>query len=79
MKFKMKINYNGFVDLVLETVASENIEQVQENAIGIEAGISILGKYMEEIAEHTIETEDPWLVEWCKNLMIIKEAEEGKK
>ena len=77
MKIKMKINYNGFVDLVMETVASENIEQVQENAIGIEAGISILGKYMEEISEHTIETEDPWLVEWCKNLMIIKEEEHG--
>lgn len=78
MTYKMKFNYNSFVEHVLETIASENIEEIQENAWNIALGFDLLGRYLKEIAEHTIETEDPWLTEWCKNLLIIKEAEEGE-
>lgn len=78
MTYKMKFNYNSFVNHVLETITSEDIEQIRENEWNIALGFDLLGRYLSEIAEHTIETEDPWLVEWCKNLLIIKEAEEGE-
>lgn len=75
---KIKLNYNSLVREIIEALASDDIEYVQNNAWHIEVGLQLLNGYLTEIAEHTIETEDPWLVEWCKNLLIIKEDDDEK-
>ena len=74
--YKMKLNYNGLIKEIVEALESEDIEYLQENAWHIEIGIQLLNGYLNELAEHTIETQDEWLVEWCKNLLIITETEE---
>lgn len=76
MTGKIKLNYNGLVTYIESTIDSEDIEEVLENALAIDTGLQLLNGYMKEIAEHTIETKDPWLVEWCRNLEIIK-VEDG--
>lgn len=57
----------------IEFLDSDESEYIQSQAWSIEIGIKLLNGYLTEIAQHTIETEDPWLIEWCKNLMIITE------
>ena len=73
---KIKLNYNGFIEEIeeiIEFLDSDESEYIQSQAWSIEIGIKLLNGYLTEIAQHTIETEDPWLIEWCKNLMIITE------
>ena len=76
---KIKLNYNGLIREIMEALAADEIEYLQENAWHIEIGIRLLNGYLTEIAQHTIETEDPFLVEWCRNLMIITEDEDPQK
>jgi hypothetical protein len=33
---------------------------------------------MEQLAQRAIETQDEFLVEWCKHICIIAETEEGE-
>ena len=77
MKMQMKLNYNGFVEHIADVLASENIETVQNEAWSIEVGIQLLDGYMEQVAKRAIETQDEFLIEWCRNLCIIVDAEEG--
>ena len=76
MKRQMKINYNGFVEHIANVLDLENIEDVQNEAWSIEVGIQLLNGYMRQIAEYAIKTQDEFLIEWCKNLMIITEGAE---
>lgn len=76
---KIKLNYNGLIMEIMEALDADEIEYLQENAWHIEIGIRLLNGYLTGIAQHTIETEDPFLVEWCRNLMIITEDEEPQK
>ncbi|MBR3587010.1 MAG: hypothetical protein IKO00_13375 [Oscillospiraceae bacterium] len=76
---KIKLNYNGLIREIMEALDADEIEYLQENAWHIEIGIRLLNGYLTEIAQHTIETEDPFLVEWCRNLMIITEDEDPQK
>ena len=76
MKMQMKLNYNGFVEHIADVLASENIETVQNEAWSIEVGIKLLNEYMEQLAKRAIETQDEFLIEWCKHLCIIVETEE---
>ena len=72
----MKLNYNGFVGHIADILDSKDIETVQNEAWSIEVGLQLLNGYLNELAEHSIETQDEWLIEWCKNLLIITETEE---
>lgn len=72
----MKLNYNGLIKEIVEALGTEEIEYLQENAWHIEIGLQLLNGYLNELAEHSIETQDEWLIEWCKNLLIITETEE---
>ena len=74
MKRQMKLNYNSFIEHIADVLASENIETVQNEAWSIEVGLQLLNGYMEQLAKRAIETQDEFLVEWCKNLMIVSEA-----
>ena len=76
MMHKMRMNYNGFVEQIADVLAAESIDAVQNEAWAVEVGIQLLNGYMLEMAERAIETQDEFLVEWCKNLMIITESEE---
>lgn len=76
---KIKLNYNGLIREIIEVLYSDESEYMQEEAWRIEIGIKLLNGYLTEIAQHTIETEDPWLIEWCKNLLIITETEDSQK
>lgn len=78
MKKQMKLNYNGFVEHIADVLASENIETVQNEAWSIEVGIQLLNGYMEQLAKRAIETQDEFLIEWCKNLCIIVEEQEAE-
>lgn len=78
MKRQMKLNYNGFIEHIEDVLAAEDIETVQNEAWSIGVGIQLLNGYMERIAKRATETEDDFLVEWCKNLCIIVEEEEGE-
>ena len=78
MKRQMKLNYNGFIEHIADVLAAEDIETVQNEAWGIEVGIQLLNGYMAQIAKRAILTQDEFLVEWCKHLCIIVEAEEGE-
>lgn len=69
---KVKLDYNGLIRQIEETIDADNIEYLESNALYVDVGLQLLEGYMREIAEHAIETQDPWLIEWCKNLMIIK-------
>lgn len=74
---RIKLNYNGFIQQVAEALDSEDIEQLRENAMNLDVGIQLLNGYLRTLAEHAIETEDEWLLEWCKDLLIVTEYEEG--
>lgn len=76
MKRQMKLNYNSFIEHIADVLASENIETVQNEAWSIEVGLQLLNGYMENLAKRAIETQDEFLVEWCKNLMIVSERQE---
>ena len=71
MKMQKKLNYNGFVEHIADVLSSENIETVQNEAWSIEVGIQLLNGYMEQLAKRAIETQDEFLIEWCKHLCII--------
>lgn len=79
MTRRMKLNYNGFVESVADVLSCESIEDVQLDAFGVEVGLQLLNSYLFELAEHAIEAEDEWLLEWCKNLMIVTETDDGGK
>ena len=79
MKRQMKLNYNGFIEHITDVLAAEDIETVQNEAWSIEIGIQLLDGYMKQIAKRAIETQDEFLVEWCKQLCIIVEVEEAEK
>ena len=76
MMHKMRMNYSRFVEQIADVLAAESIDAVQNEAWAVEVGIQLLNGYMLEMAERAIETQDEFLVEWCKNLMIITESEE---
>jgi len=78
MKRQMKLNYNGFVERIADVLAAEDIETVQNEAWSIEVGIQLLNGYMEQLAKRAIETQDEFLVEWCKFLMIITEIDKER-
>ena len=78
MKLQMKLNYNGFIEQIADVLAAKDIETVKNEAWSIEVGIQLLNGYMEQLAKRAIETQDEFLIEWCKNICIIVEAEVGK-
>ena len=78
MKQQMKLNYNGFIEHIVDVLSAEEIETVQNESVSIEVGIRLLNGYMEQIAKRAIETQDDFLVEWCKNLCIIVETKDGE-
>ncbi len=76
---KMKLNYNGLIREIMEALDADDIEYLQENAWHIEIGIQLLNGYLKELAERAIATEDFFLIDWCKDLLIITETEDSEK
>ena len=76
MKRQMKLNYNGFIEHIADVLAAEDIDTVHNEEWSIEVGIQLLNGYMEQLAKKALETRDEFLIEWCKRLCIIVEAEE---
>lgn len=73
---KMKLNYNNLMRLIDETLSADDIEVVHNNAFGISVGLELLQSYLKDLAQHAIDTEDEFLIEWCKGLLIVKENSE---
>lgn len=73
---KMKLNYNNMLRHIDDVLGAEEIETVHEEAFGIATGLELLSNMLRNLAEHAIETNDEFLIEWCKNLLIIKEEKE---
>ena len=78
MNLQMKLNYKGFIEQIEDVLAAEDIETVQNEAWSIEVGIQLLNGYMEQLAKRAIETQDEFLIEWCKHICIIVEAKEDE-
>lgn len=76
MKRQVKLNYNGFIKHIADVLAADDIETVQNEAWSIEVGLQLLNGYMEQIAKRAVETQDEFLIEWCKNLEIVTESED---
>ncbi len=64
---RMKIDYNNFTQLIMETV------QETEGAEYIEIGLGILTAYIQDIAALAVKRDDAELLELCKGLLIVKE------
>ena len=79
MKRQLELNYNNFIHHIADVLDAEDIETVQNEAWSIEVGIQLLNGYMEQLAKRAIETQDEFLIEWCKQLHIIVEAEESEQ
>ena len=64
---RMKIDYNNFTQLIMETV------QETEGAMYIDIGLGILTAYIQDIASLAVKRNDAELLELCKGLLIVKE------
>lgn len=64
---RMKIDYNNFTQLIMETV------QETECAAYIKIGLGILTAYIQDIAALAVKRNDAELLELCKGLLIVKE------
>lgn len=64
---RLKIDYNNFTQLIMETV------QETEGAEYIEIGLGILTAYIQDIAALAVKRDDAELLELCKGLLIVKE------
>lgn len=78
-KSKMKLDLNHLLSFIDDILSADSIETVHDNAFAVAVGLELLTSYMKEIAQYAIETDNPFLIEWCKNLMIVKEAEDSKE
>lgn len=71
-KERMKIDYNNFTQLIMETV------QETEGAEYIEIGLGILTAYIQDIAALAVKRDDAELLELCKGLLIVKENDDER-
>ncbi len=69
---RMKIDYNNFTQLIMETV------QETEGAEYIEIGIGILTAYIQDIAALAVKRNDGELLELCKGLLIVKKDDDER-
>lgn len=69
---RMKIDYNNFTQLIMETV------QETEGAEYIEIGLGILTAYIQDIAALAVKRDDAELLELCKGLLIVKENDDER-
>lgn len=69
---RMKIDYNNFKQLIMETV------QETECAEYIEIGLGILTAYIQDIAALAVKRDDAELLELCKRLLIVKENDDER-
>lgn len=69
---RMKIDYNNFTQLIMETV------QETEGAEYIEIGLGILTAYIQDIASLAVKRDDAELLELCKGLLIVKENDDER-
>lgn len=69
---RMKIDYNNFTQLIMETV------QETEGAEYIEIGLGILTAYIQDIAALAVKRDDAELLELCKGLLIVKEKDDER-
>lgn len=70
---KLKLDLNNLMDTIDSTLSAESIETVEENAFGIAMGLELLCNYIKEIAEYGVEKGDEYIINWARNLLIIKE------
>lgn len=68
---KMKLDYNNLMRQIDETLSAEHIESVHNNALGIEIGLELSCGYLRELAQHAIDTNDEYLVQWCLDMGIL--------
>ena len=69
---RMKIDYNNFTQLIMETV------QETEGAEYIEIGLGILTAYIQDIAALAVKRDDAELLELYKGLLIVKEKDDER-
>ena len=77
---KMKLDYNNFVTLIVEMLATaykedeETVfETVKNNVFFITFGLELLTSYLDDIAILAIKRNDTELLELCKGLMIVRD------
>lgn len=62
---KLKLDTNNLMRQLDEELPEES---------GCRFGLELLCGYLHDMAQHAIETNDPFEIEWCKNLLIITET-----
>lgn len=69
---KIKLDYNNLMRQIDETLSAENIESVHKNAFGIAIGLELSCGHLRELAQHAIDTNDEYLMQWCLDMGILK-------
>ena len=82
---KMKLDYDNFVTLIVETLATvykedeeAALETVKNNVFFITFGLELLSSYLNDIATLAVKRNDTELLELCKGLMLVVKKEGGE-
>lgn len=78
-KHRIKLDYNNLLELIDETLGAEDIETVQKNSCGIAFGLELLSSYLRDIAQHSIDLEDEYLIGLLADIGILKVEEKDDK
>ena len=70
---RMKLDYNNLMRQIDEMLSADDIECVHRSAYGIAIGLQLSCGHLRELAQHAIDTNDEYLLQWCLDMGILKE------
>lgn len=80
MKMRVKMDINKLADTIIDALNSSKSRYVKENGFGIEIGLNLLLKYLQEIAERAIEIDDAVILSALLNIgALIPDNKEEEK
>ena len=72
----LKLDYNNLMRLIVDTLDSDDIETVADNAYGIGVGLELLTAYIKNIAVRAIELNDEVLIGLLFDMCLLTETKE---
>lgn len=80
MIMRVKMDINILADTIIDALNSSKSRYVKENGFGIEIGLNLLLKYLQEIAERAIEIDDVVILSALLNIgALIPDSKEEEK
>lgn len=80
MIVRVKMDINKLADKIIDALNSSKSRCVKENGIGIEVGLNMLLKYLQEIAERAIEIDDAVILSALLNIgALLPDDEQEEK